>query len=167
VRRQEELRVCTWTLERSEQAGKRRKAGRRQGRSQDEGSRCLAKLTIDEAMASFHHLLKEHLGSKPERASNEPEPEEVTEAHCFRLAETLVRLACPDAERCRDQRCRRKRRCRHLVQVQAYRNGTSRREDDPRPVSAHALRYGVWAYLSSLADAQIAGHCDPGDPEIG
>ena len=67
----------------------------------------MQKLTVDEAVAEFYKILEAELGppiAAPSRAGAAETPAEA-EARYFRLAEDLLRLACPDPARCTDPRC--------------------------------------------------------------
>ena len=111
----------------------------------------MEKLTLNQAVAQFHAILREHLPPEPlaRAGPSVPETHEEAEARRFRLAETLLRLACPDARRCTDHRCRRSGRCRHLADLAARKQGPPRRQEDDRPPAAHALRHAIWVYMNA------------------
>jgi hypothetical protein len=112
----------------------------------------LHKLTVDEAVAEFHLLLRAELGALPAWLSGPQAPEmhEEAEARYFRCAEALLRLACPDPTRCADQRCRRGCRCRHFADLDARRQGRRRQEPPTRRTpGALALRHAIWVFMNS------------------
>ena len=106
-------------------------------------------LTVDDAMAEFQAVVREELGESFGRAGpTPPATPEQREAACFQFAEFMLTLACPDPRACTDQRCRRRVACRHYAHVQAKR--ASGRSSDPRRTpGAEAVRYAIWAYMSS------------------
>jgi len=109
----------------------------------------MRQLTIDEAIAELQAVVHEELGDADAatRTTTQGTPEEKEEA-CFRLAELLLGLACPDPRACTDQHCRRRTLCRHFERVQAKRaSGTARHPR--RTPGAEAVRYAIWVYMSS------------------
>jgi len=104
-------------------------------------------LTIDAAMAEFHAVVREELGDSLAHGDTTPLTPEQHEDSRFRFAEFMVSLACPDPRACTDQRCRRDVVCRHYARVQAKRTGRS--SHPRRTPGAEAVRYAIWAYMSS------------------
>jgi hypothetical protein len=111
----------------------------------------LQKLTVDEAVAEFYKILGTELGpptAAPSRAGA-AETREEAEARRFRLAEELLRRACPDPTRCSDPRCRRRGLCRHFADLRARQQGRPRQAPTRRTPGAHALRQAIWVYMNS------------------
>jgi|RhiMetdeSRZDD1v2_1073273.scaffolds.fasta_scaffold354758_2 hypothetical protein len=108
----------------------------------------MRQLTIDQAIAEFQAVVREELGDDPAPVATAPRTPEEAENARFRFAEFMVALACPDPRACTDHRCRRNALCRHFERVQAKR--ASRRASHPRRTpGAEAIRYAIWAYISS------------------
>jgi hypothetical protein len=108
----------------------------------------MRQLTIDQAIAEFHAVLREELGDMPpptNRTHTTPEEEEESR---YRFAEYMLGLACPDPRACTDQRCRRKVLCRHFERVQAKRS-SGKASHPRRTPGAEAARYAIWVYMSS------------------
>jgi hypothetical protein len=111
----------------------------------------LQKLTVDEAVAEFYTILRAELGpataarSRTEAAET---PEEA-EARYFRLAESLLRHACPDPTRCTDPRCRRRGLCRHFADLRSRQQGRQGQPATRRTPGADALRHAIWVYMNS------------------
>jgi hypothetical protein len=107
----------------------------------------LQHLTIDDAMGEFQALLRERYGDAPAGESLPPRTPEQKEAECFRMAEVIVSLICPDPRACIDHSCRRNAVCRHWRYVKM--KESSGRSDHPRRTAgAEAVRYAIWAYMS-------------------
>lgn len=118
----------------------------------------LEKLTIDTAVAEFHKLLRAELDSRAaarsERGTAEAPETGPEDAEALRscLAENLVRLACGDAARCSDHRCRRRGACRHLASFSAQqRQGSRRPQHARRGASAEALRRAIQVWMTARA----------------
>jgi len=105
-------------------------------------------LTIDAAMAEFQAVVREELGESFARRGTIPRTPEQREDSLFHFAEFMLSLACPDPRSCTDQRCRRGVVCRHYAHVQAKRS-SGRNSHPRRTPGAEALRYAIWAYMSS------------------
>jgi len=106
------------------------------------------KPTVDDAMSAFQVMLRAAHGKvAPGRAAPPMTPEDREEAR-FRLAEAVLRLACPDPGACGDPHCRRERRCRHLARVAAKR-ASGKASHPRRTPGAEAARYAVWVLMSS------------------
>jgi hypothetical protein len=109
----------------------------------------LTKLTVDEAVAEFHQILKTELAALPpaERAAGGllPTPENDEDLR-FRAAEALLRIACPDL--CAERRCRRAGQCRHLIDLAAMREGRHRMPNSRRTPGALALRHAIWVCMN-------------------
>jgi hypothetical protein len=115
----------------------------------------LQKLTVDEAVAEFYRILEEELGpptATPSHAGAAETPAEA-EARYFRLAASLLRLACPDPTRCTDQRCRRSRLCRHFADLRARQQGRPGQPPTRRSPGAAALRHAIWVLMNSDSGA--------------
>jgi len=115
----------------------------------------LQKLTVDEAVAEFYKILEAKLGpatATPWRAGPPETPAEA-EARYFRLAASLLRLACPDPTRCTDQRCRRSRLCRHFADLRARQQGRPGQPPTRRTPGADALRHAIWVLMNSNGGA--------------
>ena len=106
------------------------------------------RLTLDQAVAHFHILLREELGARIESGSYAPEAPEITEARYFRWAEALIRTACPDPPRCANRRCRRGG-CRHLADLAAKQKAAPPQEFDGCTPAHHALRRAMWVYMNA------------------
>lgn len=104
-------------------------------------------LSIDAAMAEFQTVVREELGEPFARENATPRTPEQREDSLFRFAEFMLSLACPNPRACTDQRCRRDVACRHYARVQAKRTGGS--SHPRRTPGAEAVRYAIWAYMSS------------------
>ena len=109
----------------------------------------MRQLTIDQAIADLQAIVREELGDDPllSVASAPGTPEEEEDLR-FRFAEYLLSLACPDPRTCTDHRCRRNARCRHFERVQAKR-ASGEASHPRRTPGAEAVRYAIWAYMSS------------------
>jgi hypothetical protein len=108
----------------------------------------MRQLTIDQAIAEFQAVVREELGDDFSPAATPPQTFEETEEERFRFAELMVALACPDPRACTDHRCRRNALCRHFQRVLAKR-ASGRPIHPMRTAGAEALRYAIWAYISS------------------
>ena len=111
----------------------------------------MQKLTVDEAVAEFRTILLAELGpptAAPLRAGPAETPAEA-EARRFRLAEELLRRACPDPTRCTDQRCRRRGLCRHFADLRARQQGRPGQPATRRTPGAAALRHAIWVLMNS------------------
>ena len=111
----------------------------------------MQKLTVDEAVAEFYKILEAELGppiAAPSRAGAAETPAEA-EARYFRLAEDLLRLACPDPARCTDPRCRRRGLCRHFADLRARQQGRQGQPATRRTPGADALRHAIWVLMNS------------------
>ena len=104
-------------------------------------------LSIDAAMAEFQAVVREELGESLARENTTPRTPEQREDSLFHFAEFMLSLACPNPRDCTDQRCRRDVVCRHYARVQAKRTGRS--SHPRRTPGAEAVRYAIWAYMSS------------------
>lgn len=104
-------------------------------------------LSIDAAIAEFEAVVREELGESFVREDTTPRTPEQREESLFRFAEFMLSLTCPDPRACTDQRCRRDVVCRHYARVQAKRTGGS--SHPRRTPGAEAVRYAIWAYMSS------------------
>jgi hypothetical protein len=116
----------------------------------------MQKLTVDQTLADFRALLQAELDSRASRGealagAGAPETPEQAEARRFACAEALLRLTCTDVGRCRDTRCRRSGRCRHLANLHAQQSGAGSRHDARRPPGATALRHAIWVHMNALA----------------
>ncbi len=133
----------------------------------------MEKLTLNEAVAQFHHLLKEVYEARMRNHSDGggapagPLSEEDYETEKFQFAGLLIELACPDPAKCANRRCRRSG-CRHLADLAARRKGLQRRYEDVRTPATHALRHAMWVYMnaqlalaSTLRPARIAAPTPP------
>jgi hypothetical protein len=110
--------------------------------------------TIDQAMGEFCALLNERpddLDDAPPGDCRPPQTPEEAEAACFRMAEHLIRLVCPDPAACADQRCRRDGLCRYLVHLRD-RQSANKSVHPRRTPGAEALRHAIWLYMSSRPD---------------
>jgi hypothetical protein len=106
------------------------------------------RLTIDEALSEFQAVVREELGDPVPAESLSPQTAEEAETRCFRMAEFLCGLACPHPARCTDQRCRRDGLCRHLGHIR-MKQSEGRSGHPRRSPGADAVRYAIWAYMSS------------------
>ena len=104
-------------------------------------------LTVDAAMAEFQAVTREVLGESFALQGTTPQTPEQCEDSRFQFAEFMLTLACPDPRACTDQHCRRNVVCRHYERVQAKRTGRS--SHPRRTPGAEAVRYAIWAYMSS------------------
>jgi hypothetical protein len=111
----------------------------------------LQKLTVDEAVAEFRTILLAKLGPPTAARSQTWAAETPAEAEArrFRLAESLLRRACPDPTRCTDQRCRRRRLCRHFADLRARQQGRPGQPATRRTPGADALRHAIWVFMNS------------------
>jgi hypothetical protein len=115
----------------------------------------LQKLTVDEAVAEFYKVLEAELGpatAAPWRAGAAETPAEA-EARHFRLAEELLRHACPDPARCGDPSCRRRGLCRHFADLRARQQGRRGQPATRRTPGAAALRHAIWVLMNSNGGA--------------
>jgi hypothetical protein len=105
--------------------------------------------TVDEAMSELQALLRAAPppAGAPATAARPQTQEEAEEAR-FRLAETVLRLACPQPADCSDPHCRRSARCRHLERIAAKR-AAGKASHPRRTPGAEAVRYAVWVLMSS------------------
>lgn len=108
----------------------------------------MRQLTIDQAIAELQTVVREELGDDPPHIATTPRTPEEEEDDRFRFAEFMVSLACPDPSVCRDRRCGRNGVCRHLERVQAKR-ASGKASHPRRTPGAEAVRYAIWAYMSS------------------
>jgi hypothetical protein len=118
----------------------------------EKGTYPLTKLTVDQAVAEFLLVAREELAALPtvEASSGdgaEPTPRDSEELY-FRCAEEVLRIACPDAGLCADRRCRRGGVCRHLVDLEAWRQGRRPVPKGRRPPGVLALRHAIWVCLN-------------------
>ena len=105
-------------------------------------------MSIDEAMAEFHAVVRETLGDTFTRGPSAFQTPEEEEDCRFRFAEYMLSLACPDPRGCNDPRCRRTVGCHHYARVQAKR--ASGKSSHPRRTpGTEAMRYAIWVYMSS------------------
>jgi len=111
----------------------------------------LQKLTVDEAVAKFYTILRVELGppTAAPSATGAAETREEAEARYFRLAESLLRHACPDPTCCTDPRCRRLGLCRHFADLRARQEGRRSQPATRRTPGAAALRHAIWIYMNS------------------
>lgn len=105
-------------------------------------------LSIDEAMAEFQAIALDVLADAPRTDGPPLTPAQTEEGH-FQLAESVLRLACPDPRMCGDQRCQRGRQCRHFAHVRALQQGQAVPHHPRRPPGAEAVRYAVWVFMNS------------------
>ncbi len=105
-------------------------------------------LTMDEAMAEFQALAREQMHCFPSRPGSEPSTPQEAEDLCFRFAESILGLACPDPRACTDQRCRRDALCRHFERVRAKR-ASGKSVHPRRTPGAEAVRYAIWVYMNA------------------
>jgi hypothetical protein len=108
----------------------------------------MRRLTIDEAIAELHAVVREELGDPAPISAAAPRTAEEEEEERFRFAEHMARLACADPGACTDHRCRRNLLCRHFARVQAKR-ASGKASHPRRTPAAEAVRYAIWAYMSS------------------
>jgi len=76
-----------------------------------------------------------------------PETPEQAEARRFRCAEEVLRLVCPDPRVCPDRQCRRRRLCRHFLDLHAQQRA-GRSPNPRRTPGAAALRRAMWLYVN-------------------
>ena len=108
----------------------------------------IPQLTVDEAMAEFQAVTKEHLGDRLASGPATPRTPEEAEDARFRFAEFILSLACPDPTACSNQHCRRHRACRHFARVHAKR-ASGQSAHPRRTPGAEACRYAIWVYMNS------------------
>jgi hypothetical protein len=109
-------------------------------------------LTVDEAVAEFRKLLDAYAPLDPTHmpVGQGLAPED-SEEERFQLAEHLLRLSCPEAATCADQRCRRSHTCRHLVALASLRRGAGGVPATRRSPGASALRQAIAIYMNVRA----------------
>jgi hypothetical protein len=106
-------------------------------------------LSVDDAVAEFMTTIKLHLGSAPHECSRpSAETPEQAEARRFKLAETLLRAACPDPRLCTHHRCRRDRLCRHFADLRAVRDGSRKLPPSRRSPGATMARHAIWVFMN-------------------
>jgi hypothetical protein len=118
----------------------------------------MPKLSVDAAVAEFYKLLEEELRARGH--GNEPgmrprhyvlDTSQKAEALRFRLAELLLRLACPELRLCKDQRCRRGGLCRHLADLHMRQRPQIAPPATRRTPGADAARHAMWVFMNSEA----------------
>src|SRR5262245_60900753 len=115
----------------------------------------MPKLSVDDAVAEFYKLLAEELNRRGIEPGMRPrhyvlDRSAQTETVRFCLAELLLRLACPDLRRCKDQRCRRGGLCRHLADL-SMRQRPQIAPPTRRTPGADAARHAMWVFMNSEA----------------
>ena len=108
----------------------------------------MPQLNVDEAMAEFQAVTKDHLGESLARRPAAPQTPQEAEDSRFRFAESILSLACPDPRACTNERCRRNRLCRHFERVHAKR-ASGQSAHPRRTPGAEACRYAIWVYMNS------------------
>jgi hypothetical protein len=111
-------------------------------------------LTVDEAVAEFMQAARERLDSLPPPAATHdstPKTFEEAEAERFHFAELLLNQLCPDPGRCIEQRCRRDRLCRHIVDVRAMQKAGNQDPSSRRSPGAVAVRHAMWLCANAVA----------------
>jgi len=102
-------------------------------------------LTEDAAVQQFLAVLRGQWGAPSE--ARVPETPEQAEARRFRCAEEVLRLVCPDPRVCPDRQCRRRRLCRHFLDLHAQQRA-GRSPNPRRTPGAAALRRAMWLYVN-------------------
>jgi len=113
----------------------------------------MPKLSVDAAVAEFYKLLHEELtrrGIEPVMRPHHyvPDTSAQAEAVRFQLAELLLRLACPELRRCKDQRCRRGGLCRHLADMHMRQRPQVAPPVARRTPGADAARHAMWVFMN-------------------
>jgi hypothetical protein len=109
-------------------------------------------MTTDEAVTLFQALLQQELRIDPNRRLELfPETPQQAEARRWRCAEALLRSVCAGPAHCGDPRCRRSRRCGHLLDVAAL--AEKAHAVERRTPGAVALRRAIRVWMM----AQVTG----------
>ena len=103
-------------------------------------------MSTDDAVMLFSALLQRELHIDPSRQANlSLETPEQAEARRWRCAEVLLQSLCGGLARCRDSRCRRGNRCRHLQNAALL--AQDPRVIQRRPPGAIALRRAIRMWM--------------------
>lgn len=117
-------------------------------------------MSTDDAVMLFRAMLQRELSIDPSRqAKFSTETPEQAEARRWRCAEVLLQSLCGGPARCRDPRCRRGQRCRHLQEAAAL--AQDPRVIQRRPPGAIALRRAIRMWMITHVPGAVPGRDDP------